>query len=196
MLPISENTNPSPIELEKDYFSRDTNKTLQEVYKLESDFSSSTVLHTFGKTLEEKLFDARADVKILISQVSMYLDDNVRGKLFDEIDILHDADEWEDGDEPVSLESFKTFLRWYYLNKPNNLPSFGLSVAGNFIASWMDGDTKNSLVLEFLKNDRIKWFVTKYYGDEIDSSVGTSQLVRVHEILLAYDANNIFFSVE
>lgn len=137
-------------------------------------------------SLDEQLFDARASVKILFSKVSMHFSKALREKLFYQIDLLHDCDDWEEGDESIQLQSFNTFLRWYYLNDPQRTPSFGLSSTGQFIASWVANENRDSLILEFLPNDRIKWFVSKYYDEELDRSSGQTMLNRVSTVLAPY----------
>ena len=53
------------------------------------------------KTLEDRLFDATANVKILTSQVAMHLDPEWRERLFKQLDSLHDPEEWEAEDKPI-----------------------------------------------------------------------------------------------
>ena len=142
-------------------------------------------------SLYEQLFDARSDVKILLSQLSMHYSAELREKLFRQIDLIHDPEDWEEGDDPIQLQSFKTFLRWFFINKPVQLPNFGLSAGGNFIASWVVNH-KDTLILELLSRDRIKWFVTKYYDEEVDHSSGLTNLSRIAEVLAPYHSEDWF----
>lgn len=174
-------------------FSAHTVEVMDKIRELEKNtLSISEKIYEKRVTLDERLFDARANVKILLSQVSMHFSDALRNKLFHQIDLLHDPDDWEDGDDPIQLQSFNTFLRWFYLNGPPLLPNFGLSVAGNFIASWLTNHNKNSLILEFLSNDRIKWFVTKFYDEEADHSSGSTKLSRITAVLAPYHTDDWF----
>lgn len=172
----------------RDFFSEDTIKIMDKIRELELGFSSIPTVQTKGSSLNERLFDARANVKILISQVSMHISAELRERLFRQIDLLHDPEEWEDGESPINLLSFKTFLRWVYLNSPEKLPSFGLSSSGNFIASWIVN--KDRLILEFLSKDNIKWFVTKYYVEEADHGAGTTKISRISDVLAPYNIND------
>lgn len=183
---------PDPVE---SCFSPHTAEVMGKINELENKRPPHNRIYPNKITLEEKLFDARADVKILFSEVSMHFSDALRNKLFHQIDLLHDPDDWENGDDPIQSKSFNTFLRWFYLNKPQQLPNFGLSVAGCFIASWLTNHNKDSLILEFLSNDRIKWFVTKYYDKEADHSSGSTNLSRIAEVLAPYYPDN-WFTIE
>lgn len=177
--------------LVEQYLSAHTVEVMGKIRELEKNtLSISEKIYEKRVTLDERLFDARANVKILLSQVSMHFSDALRNKLFHQIDLLHDPDDWEDGDDPIQLNSFNTFIRWFYLNEPPQLPNFGLSVAGHFIASWLTNHNKNSLILEFLSNDRIKWFVTKYYDEEADHSSGSTNLSRIVDVLAPYHTND------
>lgn len=175
------------------YFSAHTVEVMNKIRELEKNtLSTSETIYEKRVTLDERLFDSRANVKILLSQVSMHFSEALRKKLFRQIDLLHDPDDWEEGDDPIQLQSFKTFLRWFYLNEPPQLPNFGLSAAGHFIASWLTNHNKDRLILEFLSNDRVKWFVTKYYGEEADHSSGLTKLSRIADVLAPYHADDWF----
>lgn len=180
-----------PLELAEQLFSSDTNRVFERIRQLEKHVPTSS--HDFidgPSTVEEELFDARAEAKILYSEVSMHFGLELRERLFDQIDRLHDPDDWEDGDTPIQQKSLKTFLRWFYLNEPEKLPSFGLSDTGYFVASWLSNDNKDRLVLEFLSNDRIKWFVTKFFQNEADHSAGVTDLSRISSSLNPYEIQN------
>jgi hypothetical protein len=177
----------------KKYFSRETEEVMKKIRELEENsISISQKIHDKRVTLDEKLFDAKANVKILLSQVSMHFSNALREKLFHQIDLLHDPDDWEDGDTPIQLQSFKTFLRWFYLYKPPQLPNFGLSDTGHFIASWLTNHNKDSLILEYCPNDRITWFVTEYYDDEPDYGSGSTNLSRIAYVLSSYHSEKWF----
>lgn len=173
------------------YLSADTEEVMAKISELEGTLSIHENIYEKRVTLDERLFDARADVKILLSQVSMHFSMALREKLFIQIDLIHDLDDWEEGDDPIQLQSFNTFLRWFFLNEPSQLPNFGLSAGGNFIASWLVNN-KDTLILEFLSSDRIKWFVTKYYDEEADHSSGSTKLSRIVDVLTPYHTDDWF----
>lgn len=111
------------------------------------------------KTLEEVLFDACAAVKVELSWVSMHLSKELRDRLTNRIDQFHDPDAWEADEKPIQIKSLKTFIRWFYLARPEKLPSFGMSDAGYLVASWMANQNKDQLFLEFLPKDKVRWYV-------------------------------------
>jgi hypothetical protein len=114
--------------------------------------------------LETRLFDALAAVKILTAQVAMHLDGEWRRKLFAQLDSLHDPEEWESGDEPVSQSSFATFLKAILSIRPERRPGLGLSHSGNLIAAWTT--RRDRLTIEFLPNDRVRWVLGRYHDTE------------------------------
>jgi hypothetical protein len=114
--------------------------------------------------LETRLFDALAAVKILTAQVAMHLDGECRRKLFAQLDSLHDPEEWESGDEPISQSSFATFLKAILSIRPERRPGLGLSHSGNLIAAWTT--RRDRLTIEFLPNDRVRWVLGRYHDTE------------------------------
>ena len=111
------------------------------------------------KSTQERLFDATANVKILTSQVAMYLDNVWREKLFRQIDSLHDVDEWDTDDTPIQQSSFNTFLKAIVQIRPERLPGLGLSHSGLLIAAWTTG--QNRLTIEFLEKGRVRWVISR-----------------------------------
>ena len=136
------------------------------------------------KSLEEQLFDATANVKILTSQVAMHLDREWRDKLFRQLDSMHDPAEWELGDEPIQQASFVTFLKAIVRLKPQRRPGLGLSHGGNLIAAWTR-DT-DRLTIEFLPNDRVRWVLSRRHDDETDRFAGQTAVSRLYEGLAPY----------
>ena len=114
------------------------------------------------KTLEDRLFDATANVKILTSQVAMHLDHEWRERLFKQLDSLHDPEEWEAEDKPIQQSSFATFLKAICQIRPSVRPGLGLSHDGQLIAAWTSG--KNRLTIEFMRNDRVSTFTARKSG--------------------------------
>lgn len=171
-------------------FSNETKEIMEHIRSLKVPQPHVVKSFSNNETLDETLFDVRAKIKILISQVSMYITEDWRSRLYRQIDILHDPDDWEDEDKPISLLSFKTFLRWFFLSKPERPPGFGLSYTGNFIAAWASG--KDKLILEFLPNDTIKWVVTKSYEGELERATGIARSARITSVLSPYSTEDWF----
>jgi hypothetical protein len=122
--------------------------------------SKAMVVPSKEEVLEQQLLHALAAVKILTSQVAMHLDRELRQKLFQQLDSLHDVREWEPGDEPVREASFATFLKAILSIKPARRPGLGLSNIGNLIAAWTTG--RDRLTIEFQPNDRVRWVLARY----------------------------------
>jgi|SRR5712692_2285486 len=144
-----------------------------------------------GQPLEERLFDATANVKILTSQIAMHLEREWRDKLFRQLDSLHDPKEWEPDDEPIQQASFATFLKAIIQIKPKRRPGLGLSHAGYLIAAWTDKFDR--LTIEFLPNDRVRWVIGRPRDDEPEHIAGQTRVSRLAETLAPYNPE-IWFS--
>lgn len=142
------------------------------------------------KSVEERLFDATASVKILTSAVAMHLDSVWREKLFRQIDSLHDPEEWDPEDTPVRQASFNTFLKAIFQLQPNRLPGLGLSHAGFLIAAWTTG--QNRLTIEFLANDRVRWVISRRHDNESEQYAGHTSVSRLREGLQAHHPEEWF----
>lgn len=145
-------------------------------------------------SIEERLFDARTNVKIMTSEVSMHIRSDLRKKLFRQIDMLHDPDEWEPDDIPISESSFKAFLSGFLQINPERGPGLGLSHAGNLIASWVSSG-RDRLIIEFMPNS-VKWVITRFINDETEQFTGRTKINRLFESLVPYDPEHWFSKKE
>lgn len=152
----------------------------------------SRVVNT--KSLDEVLFDARARVKIETSKVSMHLNPTKIQKLYSQIDSMHDPEDWDEDLKAVGLESYRAFLAWYILVKPEKGAGLGLGDNGNLIAAWAKNIDR--LIIEFLPKHRAKWFIARKVDDDLEIASGTAFVGRLPIILDPYDVNNIFFKKE
>ena len=160
------------------YMSAQTQEIESRIQQLRSPVAPSMLgSQVHERSLEEKLFDATSGVKVMTSQVAMYLDSQWRSKLFNQIDLLHDVDEWEQGDEPLQRESFATFLKAICDLKPKKRPGLGLTSSGQLIAAWTAGSSR--LTIEFLGNNRVKWVISRMIDDEIEHYVGDTTVNRL-----------------
>jgi hypothetical protein len=141
-------------------------------------------------SLDERLFNALAAVKIMTSQVAMHLDTQWRQKLFAQLDSLHDPVEWEQGDEPLQQQSFATFLKAILAINPERRPGLGLSSAGHLIAAWTTGPDR--LTIEFLPDDRILWVLACTVAGETDRIAGDTSVSRLIERLAPYRPEHWF----
>ena len=146
-----------------------------------------------NESIEELLFDARANVKIMASAVSMHINPELRIKLFRQIDMLHDPDEWEPEDTPINQLSFKTFLSGLLQINPERGPGLGLSNTGNVIAAWVTD--KDRLIIEFMPK-KVKWVITRFINDEPEQFTGRTLINRLFESLAPYNPDHWFSKKE
>ena len=142
------------------------------------------------RTIEEQLFFALADAKIWTSRVAMHLDQNARNRVFRQLDVLHDVEEWAKGDRPVSLEAYKSFVRAIVYHQINSRPALSLMPNGNLLALWSDCD--DTLTVEFLPGNRTRWLVQNNTADGPERATGTSPLERLRNVLQPYGAERWF----
>lgn len=140
--------------------------------------------------LEEKLFDATADIKILTSTVGMYLTKKWRDKVFSQIDSLHSFSDWDIDGNPIQKESFQTFLKTIINLKPTTFPALGLADNGFLLAGWYEGNHR--LTIEFHPKDIVKWIVSKDLDGEVERANGTTTVSRLKACLLPYNQKSWF----
>ena len=127
--------------------------------------------------LQEQLFVVRAALKAWVSQVSMHLTEEWRSRLFRQIDLIHDPEEWESNDELTDAGSFLTFLRLVLLAGPPGRPGLNVLPNGNLIAGWVrDRDTLN---IEFLPRDEMRWSIVRRFEDHVERAAGFTTLKRL-----------------
>lgn len=141
------------------------------------DFEADAHSHT----LEEQLFEATAGAKILVSRVAMHLDTALRRKLFDQLDSLHDIENWENGDIPLQQESFSTFLKTLFLLRPTIRPGLGLSIRGHLVATWRKGE--NRLTIEFLPKEKVLWVATISSNGDFEHTASEMPIAKLRERL-------------
>lgn len=145
---------------------------------------SSLVFQVAEDDKRVRLFNASSALKIATSQVSMHLSPEWRRRLFEKIDNLHDPDEWDDSDRLTQLDSFKTFLRTILQLGPLPRMSIGISHEGHVLAGWKTGE--DTLSLEFLPQDDIRWSVVRYADGNRESAAGRTSLQRLLDVLQPY----------
>lgn len=160
------------------------------ISELQNPASPASLFAAAEKSLEERLFDATASVKILTAQVAMHLDREWRNKLFAQLDSLHDLEEWDPDDKPIQTGSFATFLKAMVQIKPQRRPGLGLSHNGYLVAAWTVG--KDRLTIEFLQNDRVRWVLARYTGDDVERFAGQTSVSRLIDGLAPYNPDAWF----
>ena len=186
---------PSSLALLEPAVSSETRDIAHRVQALRSGLSPAFIRPQAGSasrdaSLQERLFGALAAAKILTSQVAMHLDGEWRGKLFRQLDSLHDPAEWEQGDQPLQQASFATFLKAMLTINPERRPGLGLSQAGHLIAAWTKGGDR--LTIEFLPNDRVRWVLSMHADDGIVRYAGDTPVSRLRGGLANHNPEHWF----
>lgn len=140
--------------------------------------------------LERRLFDALAAMKIKTAEVAMHLNAEWRGRLFDYLDFLHDAEDWDEGDEPAKLSSFTTFLRMVMHLRSPRRPGMGLTSTGHLVATWTTG--KRHLTIECLPDDEVIWSVSVPAEDGVETAAGRCGLTRLPLVFAPYEPEQWF----
>jgi hypothetical protein len=147
--------------------------------------------HEFAppSSLAERVFQSLADAKIWTSRVAMRLDLAARDRYFRQLDLLHDCDEWFGDDQPLRLESYKSFVRFMISDGDQSKPSLALNPDGHLLAVWEAAG--NRLTIEFNENDRLQWLVSCADGDR---TAGLTSLAQIKSRLSPYNPN-VWFGV-
>lgn len=143
-----------------------------------------------SKPLEEQIFDSTATAKILSSQVAMHLDRARRNKIFQQLDSLHDIEEWDEDDKPINNASFETFLKAILLISPKRHPGLGLSHEGNLIAVW--GTNQDRLTVVFMPKGQIRYVLSRIVDGEHERASGQITVSRLYECLKPYQPEHWF----
>ena len=178
-----------PVQIQKTSVCIDAFATSELQRVLDKAEPSSVVASSLVGGIAERLFVALAEAKIWTSKVAMRLDRVARDRLFRQMDVLHDVDEW-DGDKPVALRSYQSLVRGILHHKINSRPALSLMPNGNILALWRDGD--NKLTVEFLPDNRARWFVEFHTLDGSERATGSAPLERLRQVIEPYDAARWF----
>src|SRR3569833_3455064 len=92
-------TFPDILKLEK--LSTGAVSTVEEQRDATPTISEAAPITRRGASLEEQLFDARAEAKIVTSRVAMRIGDEWRRRLYRQLDSLLDVEEWLAADTPL-----------------------------------------------------------------------------------------------
>jgi len=160
-------------------------------YKLLAD-NQSNVQSSVSATsvLGENVFNALAAAKVWTSNIAMHLDREARDRYFRQIDLLHDDEEWVDGDQPLQLESYKGFVRFMLMVRGKAKPALALSSKGQLIAVWrLDADR---LTIEFSSGNAAEWVVSHRIEERTERAAGSTTLSRLLANLEPYRAKEWF----
>jgi hypothetical protein len=113
--------------------------------------SAIRTLTSIDAPLPERLFDNRANIKVLTSRVSMHLETLQRQDIFKQVDELLDLESWDDDSSLISADSFATLLRFLAADSRVARPALTVSNEGNIVASWFYGTIPEPSVPEDLR---------------------------------------------
>jgi len=140
-------------------------------------------------SLQDQLYSALAACKIRMATVAMHLDQSWRTRFISQLDNLLTVDSWDPDDVPVSEASFTTLLRMILFIRGRR-PGLGATAAGNFIATWTEG--QNRLTVECKPLDQVRWVVIHHLGGDRESAAGETTLPRLLEVLAPYEPQRWF----
>lgn len=143
-----------------------------------------------GPDLQQNVFQALAAAKIWTSRVAMHMDRVSRDRYFRQLDLLHDCDEWFEGEKPLTLESYKGFIRFMLLIGGSSKPSLALSHKGRLLAVWQSG--LDRLTIEFASGDSAEWVVSHRIDDRTERAAGSTSIARLLANLAPYGSDAWF----
>lgn len=144
------------------------------------------------KSTEERLFDAKACAKIYTAQVevAMRINENWRKQLFRQIDSVLDADEWMVGDEPLTPESYQTFLRLMFVLQPRIKPGLGMTSDGNLMAIWQAGDAR--LTIYCFGDDDLRYVLSYVEDGKRRTAAADASIFNIRKLLAAFEPDQWF----
>ena len=104
------------------------------------------------RSLDERLFDNAAALKIDFAHIAMHLSSEWRQVVFKQLDRLLDPQNWEHDSAFVERAPFMTFLRFVIYAAPTRFPSLGVSPKGHILAAWLC--PPQQIAVEFLEADK------------------------------------------
>jgi hypothetical protein len=141
--------------------------------------------------LTERLFDALAAFKLKTATLAVaHFNQDERSRLFKQLDSLLDAESWDSADVVTTEASFTTLLRMV-LFLQGRRPALGVTGAGNFIATWTEGNDR--LTIECQPKDHVRWVLVHNLDGQRESAAGETTVRRLPEVLRPYDPPKHWF---
>ena len=139
---------------------------------------------THCQSPDERAFQALVDAKVWTSKVAMRLDLKARDRYFEQLNRLHETEEWFQDQRPLNLDSYRAFVRFMLAAGGETKPSLALSSNGNLLAVWQcEG---NRLTLEFGCNHDVEWSVMRQIGEMAYPAAGRTPADRLVLDLVPY----------
>ena len=167
-------------------------RSMSQPLAVDNSTASSASLETprAKKSIEDRLFDAKANAKIFTSQVAMRIQDNWRKQLYRQLDSLLDADEWMEGDEPLAIGSYQTFLRLMFVIRPKIRPGLGLTTDGHLMATWHAGEAR--LTIYCFANDTLRYVLSHVVDGKRQAHAGDASIERLTEWIAPFQPEQWF----
>lgn len=167
-------------------------RTVSVNSRTENSTASSTSLETpiDRMSTEERLYSAKASAKIFTSQVAMRIPDMLRKQLYRQLDSVLDIEEWIEGDEPLTVGSYKTFLRLMLLMKPSVRPGLGLTSDGNLLAMWQAGEAR--LTIYCFADDALRYVLSHVVDGRRETHAGDASIGRLAHVISPFQPEQWF----
>jgi hypothetical protein len=144
-----------------------------------------------SRSLDERLFDNAAELKLAVASVVMHLSLAWRDIIFQQLDELLSRENWQDDSAFVNKSTFMTFLRFIIYARPTRLPSLGVGPSGHILAAW--GALACQLSVEFLFEDRAAATFVRKGGRAKEAVAWRGHVADLREFLLR---NNMISAIE
>jgi hypothetical protein len=141
---------------------------------------------SFDASLSDVLTHAVDRAKERIYDIASSLGDKHRQALIAQIGRLHQAEEWEEGDQPLRPASLENFLRVMLRLKPKKWPSLGMTYDGYLLANW--GSRLDQLNMWFVADNEVHWSLYRERPDaQAESAAGVGMTEDLSRMLAPYD---------
>jgi hypothetical protein len=88
-------------------------------------------------SFEEKLFDVRVKLKVLVAQYAMHVSEPDRDRIFKQLDDIINIEDWHVEDVFPKHEAFQELLKWSIYSHDYDWTSLGVSDQGDILVSWI-----------------------------------------------------------
>lgn len=167
-------------------------RTVSQPPRVENSTASSSLLATPNSqmSIEDRLFYAKADAKIFTSRVAMRIQDTWKKQLYRQLDSVLDADEWMEGDEPLAIGSYQTFLRLMFVLRPVIRPGIGLTSEGHLMATWQADNAR--LTIYCFADDALRYVLSHAVDGKRETHAGDASIERLLAVISPFQPEQWF----
>jgi hypothetical protein len=126
------------------------------------------------EALEQTLFNVLVGLKVSVSQYAMHLSQEVRHRIFDQLDAIINADDWHEEDDLPRQDAFQEFLKWQIYAGCFDWTSLGVSDEGHILVAW--STTNTFLTANFDGSGEVRWTVRYQSEGSPGHAAGKSSL--------------------